>query len=206
MLQTRCRCRELARAVDSIGRGGVELVRSPSFTGSAGLQPLGAYNNPLSVQWLDAVGTHSAELRLALALAGTHGTKRVQGRRQSDSSIVWNPADPVRRHFMPLDTNDRWAPSKFNVAGERLVSDSSVVCVANDLQRDAVRLLRRRLVIASQNGDEYFPLTGVPGTEASLTDILALIRHPNPLFEKPYSGPIAIGYGSHFGLGVLGAE
>ena len=158
-----------------LGEAESQLVRSPGFTGSAGLQPLGAYNNLLSVQWLDAVGTHSAELRLALALAGAHGTKRVQGRKHFKPSIVWNPADPVRRHFVPLDTNGSWAPSKFNVAGERLVSDSSVVCVTNDLQRDAVRLLRRRLVIASQNSDEYFPLTGVPGTEASLTDILMLI-------------------------------
>lgn len=151
------------------------LVRSPGFTGSAGLQPLGAFGR-LSVQWLHALQTQSRELRLALALAGAHGTKRIQAKNESETTIGWNSADPVRRHFLPLDTgNDRWAPSKFAVAGERLATDPSVVCVSNDLQRDAIRLLRRRLIIATQDSDEFFPLTCVPGTEASLTDILGLL-------------------------------
>lgn len=90
--------------------------------------------------------------------------------------IGWNAADPVRRHFLPLDIgNDRSVPTKFDIAGERLAPDPSVVCVSGDLQRDAVQILRRRLIIATQNGNEFFPLTGVPGTEASLTDILALL-------------------------------
>lgn len=158
-----------------LGEAESALVRSPGFTGSAGLQPLGAFGR-LSVQWLRALQTQSRELRLALALAGAHGTKRIQGKNESELTIGWNSADPVRRHFLPLDTgNDRWAPSKFAVAGERLVTDPSVVCVSNDLQRDAVRLLRRRLIIATQDSDEFFPLKCVPGTEASLTDILALL-------------------------------
>ena len=158
-----------------LGEAEAQLVRSPGFTGSAGLQPLGAFGW-LSAQWLTAIGEQSAELRLALALAGAHGTKRVAGKKQSESIIVWNPADPVRRHFLPLDTeSDRWAPTKFDVAGERLKADPSVVCVSGDLQRDVVRLLRRRLILAKQDSDEFFPLTSVPGTEASLTDILALL-------------------------------
>lgn len=174
-------CRPGADAADwrellvRLGDAESALVRSPGFTGSAGLQPLGAFGR-LSAQWLTAAGEQSAELRLALALAGAHGTKRMAGKKQSEPIIVWNPADPVRQHFLPLDTgSDRWAPTKFDVAGERLATGPSVVCVSGDLQRDAVRLLRRRLTIAMQDGDEFFPLTSVPGTEASLTDILALL-------------------------------
>lgn len=174
-------CRPGADAADwrelliRLGEAESQLVRSPGFTGSAGLQPLGAFGR-LSAEWLAAAGAQSTELRLALALAGAHGTRRVPGKNQSEPIIVWNPADPVRRHFLPLDTgNDRWAPTKFDVAGERLAVDPSVVCVSGDLQRDAVRLLRRRLILATQDSDEFFPLTGVPGTEASLTDVLALL-------------------------------
>ncbi|MEX1028059.1 MAG: type I-U CRISPR-associated protein Csx17 [Candidatus Paceibacterota bacterium] len=161
-----------------LGDAESQIIRSPAFTGSAGLQPLGAFSR-LSAQWLVAAREQSAELRLALALAGAHGTKHEPGKKQPET----NPADPVRRHFLPLETrrknvdhrHKKEVPTEFSVSGERLARDSNVVCTTGDLQRDAIRILRRRLIIATQNGNQFFPLTSVPSTEASLTDILALL-------------------------------
>lgn len=158
--------------------GGAEaaLIRSPGFTASAGLQPLAAYRRGLSPTWLIAASADSRELRLALALAGGHGIRRSQGDQHVQDTIRWDEGDPVRRHFLPLEqpdaqTREGWRPRKFACSGERLAADPAVVCTTGEFERDAIALVRRRLIEAHRSLHEFLPLTPVPGTGASLCDL-----------------------------------
>jgi len=156
----------------ALGEAETQLVRSPGFTGKKGLQPLGAFISGLSPRWLLAINDGSPELRLALAFAGQHGVTVRTVRNQRRVEIDWN--DPVRGHFMPLvdaRSGKSWAPRRFEVRGEKLVQDTRVVCLTGDIERDAVALMRRRVIEARQGGGAILPLKPVPGTEASLADI-----------------------------------
>ena len=159
-----------------LGEAEAALARSPGFTASQGLQPLGAFGR-LNPTWLVAAGADSAELRLALALAAAHGI-RASGRADS-ATIRWDASDPVRSHFLPLEkaasAESRWPPSRFAVVGDRLASDPTVVCKTGDLQRDAIGLIHRRMVEAHRSLDDFFPFAPVPGAQASLSDLLAFV-------------------------------
>lgn len=157
----------------ALGEAEAQLVRSPGFTGKnvvKGLQPLGAFINGLSPRWLNAINDRSPELRLALAFAGQHGA-RVRESGKPDLT------DPVRGHFLPLDaeTKNRWVPRKFATSGEKLRQDTRVVCVIGDIERDAIALVRRRIIEARQSGVSCLPLRPVDRTEASLSDILRFL-------------------------------
>lgn len=159
-----------------LGEAEAQLVRSPGFTASAGLQPLGAYGHGLSPQWLAAAAADSPELRLALALAAAHGTRRRRDASAAEDGLVWDRADPVRRHFLPLErpgerSPSSWRPRRFAVAGEKLAADPAVVCLTGDFERDAVAVVQRRIVEAQHSLSDFLPLAAVPGSEASLVDL-----------------------------------
>jgi CRISPR-associated protein Csx17 len=160
----------------SLGEAEATLIRSPGFTASAGFQPLAAYSRGLSPTWLIAAGADSAELRLALALAGAHGIRSRRNDQNDRNVIAWDAADPVRRHFLPLErregqTQEQWRPRRFAMSGEQLTSNPAVVCTTGDLHRDTVALVRRRSLEAHRLLDEFLPLAPVPGSEASLCDL-----------------------------------
>jgi CRISPR-associated protein Csx17 len=124
---------------------------------------------------LFAAAADSPELRLALALAGAHGTRRTDG-AAAENRLVWHRANPVRRHFLPLEhPGERpptsWRPRRFAAAGEKLAADPSVVCTTGDFERDAISLVQRRIVEAHHSLRDFLPLAPVPGTEASLADL-----------------------------------
>ncbi len=164
----------------ALGEAEAQLARMPGFTGKnvvKGLQPLGAFINGLSPRWLLAINDRSAELRLALAFAGQHGGTLRTTRQQVRVEIDWN--DPVRGHFLPLmdaRSGKKWAPRRFAVSGEKLSRDTRVVCSAGDIERDAVALVRRRVIEARQSGGGLLPLLAVEGTEASLVDIAQFLN------------------------------
>ncbi len=158
-----------------LGEAEFALIRSPGFTAEQNLQPLGSLRR-LSHKWLIAAAADSIELRLALALAGGHGIRRTgQG---PFANYTWNASDPIRRHFMPLELpaggkESQRAPRRFASREGRLASDPSVVCRCGDLLRDAVALMYRRIIETHRALDDFLSLAPVPGTEASLSDLLA---------------------------------
>lgn len=141
----------------ALGDAQAQLITSPRFTTEKNLRPLPS----LSANWLQAADDGSVELRLALALAAQFG---ISGRGDLD----WQ--DSVRRHFLPLDES-----GQFHTGSNGLVSDTRVVCSGKDLQRDALALVRRRVVEAGRSGQSHFPLAGFGGTEAVLSDVAAFI-------------------------------
>ncbi len=160
----------------TLGEAETQLVRTPRFTAEKGLQPLGAFSGGLSVAWLHAVNDRSPELRLALALASQHGLRlRTQEGR---TTIHVDLSNPVRRHFLPLEdcSKQGWTPRRFDVASEKLREVPAVVCESGDLERDAIRLVRRRIIEGRQAGSSLFPLLPIRGAEASLADILQFIN------------------------------
>jgi CRISPR-associated protein Csx17 len=153
-----------------------QLTRSPRFTASKGLQPLGAYGPRLRPDWLFACNDTSPELRLAVALAGQHGMRIDQTSQQR----VPDRRDPVRRHFLPLEypptgTTFTWFPRRFAASSDSLADDTAVVCVTNDLLRDAIELVHRRVIESRSMSAAAFNLISISGTESSLSDILEFL-------------------------------
>jgi len=163
----------------ALGEAEAQLVRSPQTTATANLRPI----PPLSVGWFKAADSQindvqHRELRLALAIAGQHGIRLDQaGREQTDL------ADPVRRHWLPLDVpgwrwrSENYSGDRFAIEGTGLANDPAVVCHGRDWQKDAIALVKRRLIeMRQQSGMHHLPLRPVAGTEATLTDLLALLN------------------------------
>lgn len=142
----------------ALGRAEAQLPRSPRFTAAKGLRPLPR----LEAGWLRAADDKSPELRLALAFASQHGSNR-------KGEIDWN--ESIRRHFLPLDRSGQ----RFAIHGDTVASSPEVVCLADDLETDALALIRRRIVEAVRKGAAQLPLIGVGGAEATLHDISLLL-------------------------------
>lgn len=144
----------------ALGAAEAGLVASPRFTGEKRLQPLPR----LSAGWLAAADDGRAELRLALALAGQHGP-----------STDWSSpdlADPVRRHFLPLDRTGQ----RFDVRDEALAPSAAAVCVGDSLLAVAIALVRRRVMEAGRRGLAHLPLLPVRGSEAPVEDVAAFLE------------------------------
>lgn len=109
---------------------------------------------PLRPEWAGAADDGAVEFRLALALA-----------LQTSS---------VRRHWLPLD---RKQPNRFATAGTgvqvRLAREQGVVMTGRDGIDDAIALVGRRLVEASQHGDRHLPLQAAPRADAHPADLSA---------------------------------
>lgn len=147
-----------------LGEAEEQLVRSPQFTGSRGLQPL----NRLSPGWLIAAQALKgrSEFRIALAIAGQHA-------RTMDELHV-DRSNPVRRHWLPLQENPQGRISwshRFHVLNERLALGPEQVCQGRSLSDDLVQLVRRRLIESKRDGHRRLALCPSPGTGATLADI-----------------------------------
>jgi CRISPR-associated protein Csx17 len=140
---------------------GVEAVMAAGTGFKAGPIP------PLRPEWVSAADDGSPELRLALALALQHG-----GFEGADARW-WNS---VRRHWLPLDRRhpERFAQSG-GVSHAQLLTGPEVVMTGRRGEADAVALVERRLVEASQHGQRRLPLIGAFGTTAYSADLAALI-------------------------------
>src|SRR5262249_53449668 len=100
--------------------------------------------------WLAAADDGNPELRLALALAGQHGSRA---------------DDPVRVHWISLDAKH---PGRFLATSESLVKTPRQVCTGTHCTSDCIALVDRRIVEASEG---LLPLIPVPGTAGRLSDI-----------------------------------
>lgn len=110
----------------------------------------------LRPEWVDATYDGTPEFRLALAFA--------------------LQVDPIRRHWLPLDRERPW---RFATTGSgsatRLDVQPEVVIQGRRGIDDAVALIERRLVEASQRGGRYLPLTAAPRAAVSGGDLTELL-------------------------------
>lgn len=113
---------------------------------------------PLRPEWVVASNDETPEFRLALAFA-------LQGGVGEKSGIS------VRRHWLPLDHKQQ----RFATSGNRLDMQSNVVMHGRRGLDDAIALVQRRLVEASQQGERHLPLQAAPHASASISDLVALL-------------------------------
>lgn len=117
----------------------------------------------LQPEWVAACNDGTPEFRLALAFA-----LQVGDFRQS--------IDSIRRHWLPLDRKQPW---RFATTGTgsatRLDVSPEVVMRGRRGLDDAIALVERRLVEASQRGDRHLPLEPAPRTASSTADLTALL-------------------------------
>ena len=115
----------------------------------------------LRPEWAAASDDGTAEFRLAIAFAlqarGFHSSK-------SNGSI--------RRHWLPLD---RRSPQRFATTAGRLEASPEVVMHGRRGVDDAIALVQRRLVEASQGGVRHMPLSAVPNAASEDADLASLL-------------------------------
>ena len=121
----------------------------------------------LRPEWVTATYDGTAEYRLALAFAlQARGFRREAG----------TPIDPIRRHWLPLD---RKRPRRFATtgtgAGATLDVQPDVVMQGRRGLDDAIALVERRLVEASQREGRHLPLKAAPRASAGIADLSALL-------------------------------
>ncbi len=145
----------------ALGQAEAQLLKSPRFTATPTrrLRPLPR----LSPQWLDAVGLHCTEVRLALAFAAQVGIT-------ADGRIDWS-AD-VRRHFTPLDRTG----TRFAVHGEALDDSPDILANAPDFERLAHFVMNRRLLMMQTSGGSLPLVLRSEELAANLADIHAFLR------------------------------
>lgn len=155
----------------ALGRAEAALLRSPSKAGDPKrrLSPL----PPLRGGWILAANDGSPELRLAVALASQDVALRHQGK-----AVVAN----VRSHWMPLERSRavRYAHAerhgaRFATDSNGLAHDPDVVCSTDDLERDCIALVRRRVQVAPNLASRGLGLFGARGAEAALEDVMAFL-------------------------------
>ena len=130
----------------------------------------------LRPEWVAAGYDGTPEFRLALAFALQSGVYRVGGRRVEDH---------VRRHWLPLERKrpqlhlDPERKPCFSVSGTgpatKLDVPSEVVMHGRCGLDDAVALLERRLLEASQREGRHLPLEAALGTAARVPDLADLV-------------------------------
>ncbi|MDE0190442.1 MAG: type I-U CRISPR-associated protein Csx17 [Gammaproteobacteria bacterium] len=118
----------------------------------------------LRPEWATACDDGTAEFRLALAFA-------LQAR---DFRSDRTPVDPIRRHWLPLDMDGRFATTGKGSA-TRLNNPPGVVAHRQRGVADAIALVQRRLVEGAQRGERHLPLRAAPGTTAGMADIARLV-------------------------------
>ena len=130
----------------------------------------------LRPEWVAASDDGTAEFRLALSCALQSCIYRVSGRRVED---------PVRRHWLPLarkrlgSTLDPERGPNFAVTdtGDRARLEVSPEVVMHGRRGidDAIALVERRLVEASQRDGRHLPLKAAPHAAAGIADLSDLI-------------------------------
>ena len=122
----------------------------------------------LRPEWVVASYDGTAEFRLALTFA----LQARDFRRDSGT-----PIDPIRRHWLPLNPK---RPSRFATtgtgAGISLDVQPDVVMRGRRGLDDAVALVERRLVEASQHGSRHLPLQAAQRASAGVADLAALLE------------------------------
>jgi CRISPR-associated protein Csx17 len=118
----------------------------------------------LRSEWVTAADDGSAAFRLALSCALQTSGLGGLGRTSADS---------VRRHWLPLD-GQRFAT---NGTGQqiRLDTRAEVVLDGRDGVSDAIALVARRLIEASQDGERRLPLVAARFTSAVPADLSLLL-------------------------------
>jgi CRISPR-associated protein Csx17 len=156
----------------ALGEAEGALLRSPQKTADAvrGLTPLPV----LRPAWIQAADDGSPELRLAIALASQDVALAHDGRE-----VAVN----VRAHWMPLDrahaarhAHAKRAAPRFAKDASGLANDPDVVCVNEDLERDCIALMRRRVQMAVKLPGRGVGLVGARGAEATLADVMRFVR------------------------------
>ena len=140
-----------------------EVERTMGSGSGFGAQPV----PPLRPEWVTASYDGTPEFRLALAFA-------LQARSFHPERAT--PVDPVRRHWLPLD---RKSPRRFSTTGAgsmaRLDVSPEVVMGGRRALDDAIALVERRLVEASQRGSRHVPLEAAPHAAAAIADLASLL-------------------------------
>lgn len=152
-----------------LGEAEEQLVHSPQFTGSKGLQPL----HGLSPHWLIAAEAlrERPEFRLALAIAGQHA--------RTVNDLRFDYSNPVRRHWLPLQANAQGGiprVHRFHVLHERLALGPDQVCQGRSLSDDLIQLVQRRMIESKRAGSRQLALCPAPETGATLADIHAWLE------------------------------
>jgi CRISPR-associated protein Csx17 len=155
----------------ALGHAETALLGSPSKVGDPKrkLSPLPA----LRPAWLNAANDGSAEFRLAAALASQDVVLHHEGRETFAN---------IRAHWLPLDRSrvawrayaDR-RPARFATLASGLAHDPDVVCRGNDLERDCVALVRRRVQIAPTLSTRGLGLAYARVAGASIADVSAFL-------------------------------
>lgn len=153
----------------ALGRAESALLRSPTKVGDPKrrLSPL----PPLRPAWFSAADDGSTEVRLAAALACQDVVLRHEGKETFAN---------IRAHWLPLDRShtarraqgDRRSP-RFATMASGLAHDPDVVCGRDDLERDCIALVRRRVQIAPTLSARDLGLSHA--TAASLEDVNAFL-------------------------------
>ncbi len=118
----------------------------------------------LRPEWVAASNDDTPEFRLALAFA-------LQFHQEQGK-----PVDTIRRHWLPLDQERPWRFATDGTGSDtRLVISPEVVMHGRLGLDDAVALIQRRLVEASQRGDRHLPLEPAPRATASVADLSDLL-------------------------------
>ena len=122
---------------------------------------------PLRPEWVAASDDGSAEFRLAIALAlQASDFHRERG----------TPIDPIRRHWLPLESQRQ---ARFAItgsgAGARLDVRPEVVMHGRHGLDDAIALIQRRMVEASQQGRRHLLLKAAARANACITDLTELL-------------------------------
>ena len=137
----------------------VEEIMAHGSGYGAGLVPR------LRPEWVPAVDDGTPEVRLALAFA-----LQARGFRQE------KPIDPVRRHWLPLDRKRPWRFATTGTgSGTRLDIQPEVVMQGRRGIDDAVAMIERRLIEASQRGDRHLPLKAAPRAATCTADLVELL-------------------------------
>lgn len=121
----------------------------------------------LRPEWVQASNDGSTEFRLALSFA------MQQGAFEGENAFWWNL---TRRHWLPLDKKQPW---RFTTSGAgsqmRLAFGPEAVIRGRSGIADAIALVERRLIEASQRGERRLPLVAARKTSAQSSDLAAWI-------------------------------
>jgi CRISPR-associated protein Csx17 len=120
----------------------------------------------LRPEWVEAADDGSSEIRLALAFALQTGPPNGSGRRA--------PISGVRRHWLTLKNHRRFATSGTG-GQQRLQLQVDRVLAGRNGRDDAMALVSRRLVEASQEGARLLPLQAAKCAAASSSDLARLV-------------------------------
>ena len=121
----------------------------------------------LRPEWVIACNDGSAAFRLALAFAlQARGFHHETGK----------PADPIRRHWLPLDCERPWCFATTGTGGgTKLAARPDVVMHGYRGLDDAIALVERRLVEGLQRKGRHLPLRAAPSAAACIADLTALL-------------------------------